>query len=124
VRRTGNRPGAIRGVAMGPTRWLGQVVIGTAIVLLAAACVRVDDAPTPTPNDILVVVTPTPGTPTVTTPTPILVERRYVVREGDSLSAIATRFGITEQALQRANNLTDPNAIFIGQELIIPPPEP
>jgi len=45
---------------------------------------------------------------------------RYVVQAGDSLSVIAHRHGVTQQALQRANNISDPHRIQVGQELVIP----
>jgi LysM repeat protein len=95
-----------------------------AAALGLAACGGDDGDPTRTPEDVLTVVTPTAGAPPPRTPTPVPAEQRYVVREGDSLSAIAARFGVSEEAIRQANNLADPNSIFVGQELIIPPPEP
>lgn len=57
--------------------------------------------------------------------------RTYVVRTGDTLSAIALRFGITQDALMRANNIRNANVVYVGQTLIIPgghgpgtPPQP
>ncbi|UFJ41229.1 LysM peptidoglycan-binding domain-containing protein [Brevibacillus humidisoli] len=47
----------------------------------------------------------------------------YRVRRGDSLYKIAHRFGITVEALMRANNLTSPT-IYIGQTLQIPSSRP
>lgn len=44
----------------------------------------------------------------------------YTVRSGDTLFTIATRFGVTMAALQAANNITNPNAIYQGQVLKIP----
>ncbi|MEM7537683.1 MAG: LysM peptidoglycan-binding domain-containing protein [Chloroflexota bacterium] len=44
----------------------------------------------------------------------------YVVQAGDSLGAIATRFGITLDELISVNGLTDPNFVFSGQRLVIP----
>ncbi len=41
----------------------------------------------------------------------------YTVRYGDSLSAIAARFGTTVSALQSANNIRNANLIFPGQVL-------
>jgi LysM repeat protein len=48
--------------------------------------------------------------------------RTYVVRPGDSLSEIAERFGVSQQALMDANGITNPDAIREGQELVIPGP--
>ncbi|MFC1976333.1 LysM peptidoglycan-binding domain-containing protein [Chloroflexota bacterium] len=44
----------------------------------------------------------------------------YNVTWGDSLSGIATRYGVSVEAILRVNGLTDPNMIYIGQPLIIP----
>ncbi len=62
-------------------------------------------SPQPTPE-------PTPA------PTPVV----YVVKSGDQLSRIATRFGVTVAAIQAANNIENPNLIRVGQKLIIPLP--
>jgi GH25 family lysozyme M1 (1,4-beta-N-acetylmuramidase) len=43
----------------------------------------------------------------------------YIVRVGDTLSAIASRYGTTWQDLARKNNITDPNKIYPGQVLKI-----
>jgi tyrosinase len=46
---------------------------------------------------------------------------RYVVHSGDSLSAIATRFGVSLGALKSANpQIANPNQIFPGQVIAIP----
>jgi LysM repeat protein len=44
----------------------------------------------------------------------------YLVRRGDTLFSIARRYGTTVWALQRANNLANPNCIYAGQRLWIP----
>ncbi len=46
--------------------------------------------------------------------------RTYTVRAGDTLVAIATRFGVTVQAIQQLNNLANPDQIYTGQVLKIP----
>lgn len=46
--------------------------------------------------------------------------RSYVVRPGETLFAIALRFGTTIYAIQIANNLPNPNFIYPGQVLVIP----
>ncbi len=44
----------------------------------------------------------------------------YEVKPGDTLAAIASRYGISVAELVRANNLTNPNQLQISQKLIIP----
>lgn len=44
----------------------------------------------------------------------------YVVQSGDNLTEIAIRFGITLNALTDANNITNPNQVFVGDVLVIP----
>lgn len=46
----------------------------------------------------------------------------YTVQPGDTLFDIATRFGVTVNAIVRANEMSNPNDLDIGQELIIPAP--
>lgn len=63
--------------------------------------------------------TPLPPTPTYTpspTPTPII----YEVQPGDTLLGIAIQYGVTLDALQRANAITNPSLVRVGQTLIIP----
>ena len=44
----------------------------------------------------------------------------YVVQPGDTLDSIARRFGTTANALMSANDLTNPNLIYVGQRLNVP----
>jgi LysM repeat protein len=44
----------------------------------------------------------------------------YTVQVGDTLSAIAARFGTTVAELVTANGISDPNLIYAGQALTIP----
>jgi LysM repeat protein len=44
----------------------------------------------------------------------------HVVAAGDTLAAIAARYGTTVNAIASANNLSDPNLIRPGQQLVIP----
>ena len=47
---------------------------------------------------------------------------RYTVRWGDTLSAIAQRFGTTVSAIAFLNRIADPNRIYAGESLLIPGP--
>ena len=44
----------------------------------------------------------------------------YVVQPDDTLSTIAARFNVTIQQLMAANNISDPNLLGVGQQLVIP----
>ena len=44
----------------------------------------------------------------------------YIVQPGDTLSSIAARFNVTVGQLMEANNISDPNLLAVGQQLIIP----
>ncbi|NIW24001.1 MAG: LysM peptidoglycan-binding domain-containing protein, partial [Gammaproteobacteria bacterium] len=43
----------------------------------------------------------------------------YIVRAGDSINGIASRFGIDERVILARNGIRDRNRIFVGQELLI-----
>ena len=62
--------------------------------------------------------TPTAQPTPTAAPTPVL----YVVQPGDTLSGIASRFGVSLAELIDANRerLPDPDRLNIGDELIIP----
>ena len=44
----------------------------------------------------------------------------YTVQKGDTLSAIAARYGTTYQKLAEYNGIADPNKISVGQKIKIP----
>ncbi len=75
-----------------------------------------DPTPTSTPDP--------PSTPAPTaTPTPVQEEEEgfwYTVKSGDTLGAIAARFGTTTSTLVAANKLSSANLIYVGQRLWIP----
>ncbi|MGC8825850.1 MAG: LysM peptidoglycan-binding domain-containing protein [Anaerolineae bacterium] len=52
--------------------------------------------------------------------TPPQSEILYVVQPGDSLTSIALRFRVSLEDLMRANGITDPDYISVGQKLLIP----
>jgi LysM repeat protein len=62
------------------------------------------------------------ATPSGTTSTPPAATSggTYTVQAGDTLGHIAERLGVSTARLQAANGLSNPNALHIGQVLIIP----
>ena len=77
----------------------------------------IDLPPTWTPASVPV---QTPVLPVDSPPNDDSNQTMYVVQTGDSLAGIAIQFGIEMDLLVQANNITDPDHIEVGQELIIP----
>ncbi len=97
------------------------IISAAAAVLMLAGCLR-DPAPEPTPPaPTLEVVVATQGPPPVPTPGK---QQLYEVREGDTLSGIAARFSVDEEAILKQNPDLDRDTLFVGQELVIPPAQP
>ena len=110
----------LAGMALGGC---GRVLLPPTPTVVAGVTVTPTDTPRPTATR-RATYTPVPATPSDTptptvTPTPII----YVIQKGDTLIPIARKFGITVQAIQEANGISDPRRLRIGQEIIIPPKE-
>lgn len=56
-------------------------------------------------------------------PEPTPADDAYVVQEGDTVTGIAIRHGITIQALMDANELPSARVIHVGQHLVVPKAE-
>ncbi len=85
----------------------------------------------PSPRPPRATASPTPAeAPTATarptrepadrTPTPAPAPQTYTVQAGDTLAAVAVRFGTSVEALQAANGIDDTDVILVGQVLVIP----
>ena len=57
-------------------------------------------------------------TTTTSTTAPL---QTVTIAKGDTLASIAAKYGVTADALQQENAITDPSKIFVGQTLRIPP---
>ena len=57
---------------------------------------------------------------TTTTGAPIM----HTVARGESLSAIASKYGVEPSVLAAANGITDFNQVLVGQVLTVPAPTP
>jgi LysM repeat protein len=104
-----------------------RILLFLSLILVLAACNQKIEAP-PTPATIIPyqtatsTLTPTflPGpTKAFIPPTPTVFT--YTVIQGDTLSGIAQRNGITLEALLAANPGISPTALSVGTKLIIPP---
>jgi LysM repeat protein len=77
--------------------------------------------PSPSPT-AAASTTPTataPASPVATAST-VATTRSYTVRSGDTLSAVAVRFGTTVAVLRELNDIADPSLLRVGQVLRIP----
>lgn len=45
---------------------------------------------------------------------------KYKIKPGDTLSGIAKRYGTSVQDLQKLNNISNPNRIYAGRDLVLP----
>lgn len=67
---------------------------------------------------------PTPQPPAISPATDAPVQSgpttEYVVQSGDTLAVIAAKLGSTQDAIIKANNIADPNLLYVGVRLIIP----
>lgn len=86
------------------TLYIGQVLT----ISVTATPVVIPTNPPPEPTEA-----PYNGAPMV-----------YTVQAGETLFRIATRYGLTVNDVARANSITDPTLIYVGQQLIIPGVQP
>jgi lipoprotein-anchoring transpeptidase ErfK/SrfK len=126
--------------AAGP-QWI-VVSPGDTLAVIAAryrtsveALIRANNLPNPSfvysgqrliiPDPSVVFPAPAPETALIsqpqTQPQPLTLSNVfYTVRPGDSLAAIAARYGVSAVAIAQANNLTNWNFVWYGQRLRIP----
>lgn len=81
----------------------------------ATATIAPTATPTAAPTTVPEAATPQ-STPTAVQTTP----GKHVVQAGENLFRIALRYGLATEALARANNITNPALIRMGQVLTIP----
>lgn len=90
------------------------VALPTPVPSTAAPIASPTGVPTPAPTDAPTATPQAPSAP------PSFAS--WTVRSGDTLSAIAGRFGTTARAIADANGIEDPRRLRIGQVLRIPLP--
>jgi LysM repeat protein len=79
------------------------------------------------PDIVLPTIPSSPGEnvlePTIAPP-PTPTQRTHIVQSGETLSTIASLYGVTWQQIAEANNMADPNTLAVDQVLIIPSSSP
>jgi len=90
--------------------YLDPSVQPTDIVVVAT-----EEVPNTTGEEVIL-PTPVPETTTATSGDRVT----YVVQQGDYLSEIARKYGISWLAIAEINNITDPNTVYAGMTLQIP----
>jgi lipoprotein-anchoring transpeptidase ErfK/SrfK len=104
--------------------WMIESPVQTAIARAEEA-----EPPSPTPVTVTDSFSP-PATPELTavpttvvpssTPVSTSTTPSHVVQEGETLGAIARAYGVSIEVLVAANNLTDPDLLYVGQTLVLP----
>ena len=51
---------------------------------------------------------------------PAAADVRVIVRAGDSLSLLSIQYGVSVSAIMAVNGITNPDLLYMGQELVIP----
>ena len=92
-----------------------------------ATAAAVENTATPSPSfpplpTVTGTATATPPVTVTPTPSPTPAWLTYTIREGDTIGAIANRFGIPQDELLKANRLTpqDVTSLQIGDEIVLP----
>jgi LysM repeat protein len=118
-----------------PRRSLARHTLLALSALGAAVLLGCGSGSTPSPIPSNAPVTITTATPYAQPPVPTIVgadgvtpggtpaparEVSYKMEAGDTVLALAARFGTTVEAIMKRNNIASPTDLKIGQELIIP----
>ncbi len=97
----------------------GLIFVGQGLVIPVRLASPVTLTPAPE-GQVTLVVNPT-AVPTLTpVPQAQPSTQSYIVRPGDTLSAIAVRFNTTTSTLAQLNNIVNRNLIYYGQRLTVP----
>jgi LysM repeat protein len=99
------------------------------LLIFLTACVPQSPQSTPKPANLIPYLTatsepPLPPTPEglvpLTTPLPSPTPFTYTVQQGETISSIALKFGVSIDGLQAANPEVSPNTMSVGMVLKIP----
>jgi LysM repeat protein len=96
------------------------------LIILTSCGIATPNSPAPAPLTPYLTLTPSPTTAPETnilladTPLPSPTPFTYTIQAGDTMSALAQKFGVPLDALIAANPNVSPNAMSVGQALLIP----
>lgn len=98
------------------------LIVGTVLTIPAGGVVApTGDTTSQTPVSTTIPTSPmTPVTPSQPTTPSTSAGRSYTVLRGDTLQAIAAKFGVPMETIMKRNKLITPTAIKVGQVLVIP----
>ncbi len=86
----------------------------------AAACSELQVSVPPNSTPVVVISVSTPEGAGAT-PTPLrIATKEYVVKSGETLTEIASRYGLTVEELAALNGIDNPNTIRAGQVIKVP----
>ena len=97
-----------------PAAFLAAVTIA---VLLIHSGLQGGDSATTAPSLATITATTTAAATTATTPTKTAGAQYYTVQSGDTLGAIASKYGTSVEQLQGLNPNLDPAALQPGQRI-------
>ena len=112
--------------AIGPDGTAAASSAPSSVPTVVAAAPSVEPRPEATPTEPPATpkpsATPAPPStaPSAASSEPATSGARYKVKSGDTLSAIAARFGTTTRVLVRLNGITDPSRLKVGPILKLP----
>ena len=101
------------------SRLSGAVVVACGLVILAMAAASCSDGDDLDASETLAPIQTTSTTST-TLPATTTQPQYYEVQSGDTLTKIASAFGLPIPAIMELNGIVDPNAIQAGQILQLP----
>jgi LysM repeat protein len=93
--------------------------LGWSSIIYPGQTIAIPAVAAPAGPKIELVASTTPAAAPAATPAPAPTSS-YTIAAGDTISAIAARFGVTTSAVLAANGLTASSIIYPGQKLIIP----
>lgn len=122
-------PGGSTGGSSGPTIVKYKVVVGDSVARIAkdfgvtmSSIIEANSLSNPNlirVGQVLTIPGATAGTSSSGSGSVVASHTTYVVQPGDTLNAIAGKFGVSASSIIDANGLANPNLIMPGQELVV-----